>query len=132
MSALDDLKKEIQEKLKNTSNDIAEIRQFKLPNNHTARVDALREQMDEMVGKIADIYAKINMILADTKLVNVYTNPEIQELYLNSGCQLKDIADKFSVSVPQASNYVKGDIADLKIRHDLGRYLKVKAIENKR
>jgi TolA-binding protein len=132
MSALDDFKKDILKQLANMNLNIAEIRGFQLPNNHTSRVDALRDQVDKMVGQIADLSAKINLILQDKKMIDVYTDQEIQGLYMDSKCQLKDVADKFCVSVPQASNYVKGDIADLKIRHDLGRYLKIKRIENER
>lgn len=129
--SIEDLRLMYIQRTKELEKDIADVRSFRSPYNTEAKIETLFDTTYKMRNDLDVLTHKFNATFREDKYLELFEDMELADLYSQSGLALKDVCDEFKVSMPQASNYAKGKIEDMTVRNKLGKYLRVKCIENK-
>lgn len=121
----------MQEKVASLYRDIKDIEAYKNPLNHEGKFEVLFEVFQAMQTNIAQLKSQVASYATDGRFLELFKDLELQDLFAQSNLGLKDIADKFKVSMPQASQYAKGNIDNLTIRNQLGKWFRQMCLQNK-
>ena len=123
-------KMNVQQWVKKVEDTLKEIKTVQNP----FHIDSLIRETQDTLYKLQNKFHEILMEFKDIKkkrLLRLYTNGEIKDMFAASGLLLKNVATHFNVSEPAASRYINGDIQDLVIRDHLFEYFK-KAYDERR
>lgn len=97
------------------------------PSQMKLQYDQLFNRLIDMENQLRGFKNTFNDYVTN-KFIEVVSDEEIRNLYLQSGLQLKNIQDEFNVEHSTAHRWVMGDVKDLVIRHKVKVYL-LKAIK---
>lgn len=131
MNDIIELEKRINEKIKNINLNISEIRAQRLNGTVETHVKSLQDQVDKLVSNGARMLSMIQVAINDPKVFKEIDDNNLTKLFIESGVHLKELADKFTVSIGMANKYAKGEIQDKKIRHDLATFFQLRIIDNR-
>ena len=109
-----------------------ELENIKNPLTVSGRIEHAMSQIEELTDKVSEVMRKMKAFDFDERFLELFTDEQIYKYYEQSGIRMNEMKDFISknffkgkeVSLPTASNYVNGQIKDLKIRSILGKHLR--------
>lgn len=109
-------------KLQHLSDTVRSLQQTH-PNVRLVRaIGEMTIKNNSVMERVLGVEKKVNSFI-EGKVIQTVSNAELQELYLNSGLKLENIATKFSVDKSTAHRWVNGENSDPHVRHKLKMFL---------
>lgn len=126
----------LKNRLKDISSQIDEVRNYKDPFSTQGKIENLYNHINNIELSLHKIIQKLNAINLDERFIEIFTDEQLKELFIQSGLSNGDVKkyiDKEEgkdLSAPQVSRYVNGEVTDLMMRSKLGRFFKEAAIRS--
>ena len=121
--------------LVNRVNDLETIRS---PEEVVQRVCNIEVEIDEIRTAISDINIKLNSYLKEDKYIELFTDEEFKQLYMNSGFVAKDVAKliekKFTdvdTTPSSISRIINGERGSVELRSYLGKQFRYEIAKRK-
>ena len=131
----------LNKRLKTLESRVQEVEIAKSPFNIQGRIDYLYGQINDLSISITEIVNKLNAFAKEDKFIELFPDSDIKEMYFASNlttAQIKDYIEKHilgngeNISLSTVSRYTNGHVEDLKVRSQLGRYLRHAIIKNRK
>ena len=135
---MEELLKKLEAKTDNLVNRVNDLETMRNPDEIIGKVLILEQELDEIKTAISDLNIKLNAYVNTDKYIELFSDEEFKELYMNSGFVAKDVAKliekKFKdqdTSAPAISKIINGQIGSLELRSYLGKQFRYEIARNK-
>ena len=126
-------------RVQNLENQVKDLTTMRSPDEVIGRVGFIEQQLDSIRTAISELNIKLNSYVNDSKYIEVFTNEEFKNLYMESGFVAKDVAkliqQKFKdfndVSAPSISKIINGERGSLELRSYLGKQFRYEIAKRK-
>ena len=125
-------------RVQNLENQVKDLTTMRSPDEVIGRVGFIEQQLDSIRTAISELNIKLNSYVNDSKYIEVFTNEEFKNLYMESGFVAKDVAKiiekKFKdvdTSAPAISKIINGQIGSLELRSYLGKQFRYEISKRK-
>lgn len=121
--------KKLELAMQNIINRVSDLETMRNPDEVVGKVCLLEQQIDEIRTLISDVNIKLNAYLKEDKFIEVFSDEEFKELYMNSGLVAKDVSklierkygEEIDTSAPNISKIINGQRNNLELRSYLGK-----------
>lgn len=120
--------KKLEGAVQNIINRVSDLETMRNPDEVIGKVSLLEQQIDEVRTAISDLNIKLNSFLNTDKFIEVFTDKEFKDLYMESGFVAKDVAKlierrfkDLDTSAPAISKIINGQIGSVELRSYLGK-----------
>lgn len=131
--------KKLELAMQNIINRVSDLETMRNPDEVVGKVCLLEQQIDEIRTLISDVNIKLNAYLNEDKFIEVFTDEEFKELYMNSGLVAKDVSkliekkygEEIDTSAPNISKIINGQRNNLELRSYLGKIFRYECSKRK-
>ena len=89
---MEELLKKLEAKTDNLVNRVNDLETMRNPDEVIGKVLILEQELDEIKTAISDLNIKLNAYVNTDKYIELFSDEEFKELYMNSGFVAKDVA----------------------------------------
>jgi hypothetical protein len=126
--------------VKDLDSRIQDMETIKNPIGMQGKIDHIYGEIEHLTNTLSEIIHKLNAFAKDEKYIELFSDSEIKEMYLSSDLTSteikkyieKNILNDEKISMSTVSRYTNGHIEDLKIRSQIGKYLRHENIKKNR
>jgi hypothetical protein len=118
----------LQGQIENLKNRITDLETMRNPDEIAGKVILIEEWIDALKTSISNLNIKLEAYVNSNKYIELFTDEEFKNLYIESGLVAKDVAQliekKFKnvdTSAPAISKIINGQIGSLELRSYLGK-----------
>lgn len=118
----------LQGQIENLKNRITDLETMRNPDEIAGKVILIEEWIDALKTSISNLNIKLEAYVNSNKYIELFTDEEFKNLYMESGLVAKDVAKliekKFKnvdTSAPAISKIINGQIGSLELRSYLGK-----------
>ena len=118
----------LQGQIENLKNRITDLETMRNPDEIAGKVILIEEWIDALKTSISNLNIKLEAYVNSDKYIELFTDEEFKNLYMESGLVAKDVAKliekKFKnvdTSAPAISKIINGQIGSLELRSYLGK-----------
>jgi regulator of replication initiation timing len=118
----------LQGQIENLKNRITDLEIMRNPDEIAGKVILIEEWIDALKTSISNLNIKLEAYVNSNKYIELFTDEEFKNLYMESGLVAKDVAKliekKFKnvdTSAPAISKIINGQIGSLELRSYLGK-----------
>lgn len=118
----------LQGQIENLKNRITDLETMRNPDEIAGKVILIEEWIDALKTSISNLNIKLEAYVNSNKHIELFTDEEFKNLYMESGLVAKDVAKliekKFKnvdTSAPAISKIINGQIGSLELRSYLGK-----------
>ena len=118
----------LQGQIENLKNRITDLETMRNPDEIAGKVILIEEWIDALKTSISNLNIKLEAYVNSDKYIELFTDEEFKNLYMESGLVAKDVAKliekKFKnvdTSAPSISKIINGQIGSLELRSYLGK-----------
>lgn len=130
---------ELEQRLNDLTNRVNDLETMRNPDEVVGKVCLLEQQIDEIRTSVADLNNKVNSFLNEDKLLEVFSDEEFKQLYMDSGLVAKDVAkliekkfgEEIDTSAPNISKIINGQRNNLELRSYLGKIFRYECKKRK-
>ena len=130
---------ELEQKVNDLINRINDLETMRNPDEVVGKVCFLEQQIDEIRTSVADLNNKVNSFLNEDKFIEVFSDEEFKQLYMDSGLVAKDVAklierkfgEEIDTSAPNISKIINGQRNNLELRSYLGKLFRYECKKRK-
>ena len=84
--------KKLELAMQNVLNRVSDLETMRNPDEVVGKVCLLEQQIDEIRTLISDVNIKLNAYLKEDKFIEVFSDEEFKQLYMDSGLVAKDVS----------------------------------------
>lgn len=125
--------------MQNIINRVSDLETMRNPDEVVGKVGLLEQQIDEVRTSISDLSIKLNAYLNENKFIELFSDEEFKQLYMNSGLVAKDVAkliekkfgQEIDTSAPNISKIINGQRNNLELRSHLGKIFRYECQKRK-
>lgn len=130
---------ELEQRLNDLANRVNDLETMRNPDEVVGKVCFLEQQIDEIRTSVADLNNKVNSFLNEDKFIEVFSDEEFKQLYMDSGLVAKDVAklierkfgEEIDTSAPNISKIINGQRNNLELRSYLGKLFRYECKKRK-
>ena len=130
---------ELEQRLNDLTNRVNDLETMRNPDEIVGKVLLLEQQIDEIRTSVADLNNKVNSFLNEDKFLEVFSDEEFKQLYMDSGLVAKDVAklierkfgEEIDTSAPNISKIINGQRNNLELRSYLGKIFRYECAKRK-
>lgn len=130
---------ELEQRVNDLINRINDLETMRNPDEVVGKVCFLEQQIDEIRTSVADLNNKVNSFLNEDKFIEVFSDEEFKQLYMDSGLVAKDVAklierkfgEEIDTSAPNISKIINGQRNNLELRSYLGKIFRYECKKRK-
>ena len=130
---------ELEQRLNDLANRVNDLETMRTPDEVVGKVCFLEQQIDEIRTSVADLNNKVNSFLNEDKFIEVFSDEEFKQLYMDSGLVAKDVAklierkfgEEIDTSAPNISKIINGQRNNLELRSYLGKLFRYECKKRK-
>lgn len=130
---------ELEQRLNDLTNRVNDLETMRNPDEVVGKVCFLEQQIDEIRTSVADLNNKVNSFLNEDKFIEVFSDEEFKQLYMDSGLVAKDVAklierkfgEEIDTSAPNISKIINGQRNNLELRSYLGKLFRYECKKRK-
>lgn len=131
--------KKLELAMQNILNRVSDLETMRNPDEVVGKVCLLEQQIDEIRTLISDVNIKLNAYLKEDKFIEIFSDEEFKELYMNSGLVAKDVSKlierkygaEIDTSAPNISKIINGQRNNLELRSYLGKIFRYECSKRK-
>lgn len=125
--------------MQNIINRVSDLETMRNPDEVVGKVGLLEQQIDEVRTSISDLSIKLNAYLNENKFIELFSDEEFKQLYMDSGLVAKDVAkliekkfgQEIDTSAPNISKIINGQRNNLELRSYLGKIFRYECQKRK-
>lgn len=131
--------KKLELAMQNVLNRVSDLETMRNPDEVVGKVCLLEQQIDEIRTLISDVNIKLNAYLKEDKFIEVFSDEEFKQLYMDSGLVAKDVSKliekkygtEIDSSVSNVSKIINGQRNNLELRSYLGKIFRYECSKRK-
>lgn len=125
--------------MQNVLNRLSDLETMRNPDEVVGKVCLLEQQIDEIRTLISDVNIKLNAYLKEDKFIEIFSDEEFKQLYMDSGLVAKDVSKliekkygtEIDSSVSNVSKIINGQRNNLELRSYLGKIFRYECQKRK-
>lgn len=131
--------KKLESAMQNVLNRVNDLETMRNPDEVVGKVCLLEQQIDETRTLISDVNIKLNAYLNEDKFIEIFSDEEFKQLYMDSGLVAKDVSKliekkygtEIDSSVSNVSKIINGQRNNLELRSYLGKIFRYECSKRK-
>ena len=131
--------KKLELAMQNVLNRVNDLETMRNPDEVVGKVCLLEQQIDEIRTLISDVNIKLNAYLNEDKFIEIFSDEEFKQLYMDSGLVAKDVSKliekkygtEIDSSVSNVSKIINGQRNNLELRSYLGKIFRYECSKRK-
>lgn len=131
--------KKLESAMQNVLNRVSDLETMRNPDEVVGKVCLLEQQIDEIRTLISDVNIKLNSYLNEDKFIEIFSDEEFKQLYMDSGLVAKDVSKliekkygtEIDSSVSNVSKIINGQRNNLELRSYLGKIFRYECSKRK-
>lgn len=131
--------KKLELAMQNVLNRVSDLETMRNPDEVVGKVCLLEQQIDEIRTLISDVNIKLNAYLKEDKFIEIFSDEEFKQLYMDSGLVAKDVSKliekkygtEIDSSVSNVSKIINGQRNNLELRSYLGKIFRYECSKRK-
>lgn len=131
--------KKLESAMQNVLNRVNDLETMRNPDEVVGKVCLLEQQIDEIRTLISDVNIKLNAYLKEDKFIEIFSDEEFKQLYMDSGLVAKDVSKliekkygtEIDSSVSNVSKIINGQRNNLELRSYLGKIFRYECSKRK-
>ena len=131
--------KKLESAMQNVLNRVNDLETMRNPDEVVGKVCLLEQQIDEIRTLISDVNIKLNAYLNEDKFIEIFSDEEFKQLYMDSGLVAKDVSKliekkygtEIDSSVSNVSKIINGQRNNLELRSYLGKIFRYECSKRK-